>query len=162
MKLTIGDTKDIVSWGAGGLFAAVAYSVASIWIKQKTNVQALDPLTEALCEDQELFSLFCQLQAHRGLCEKAFRRAVDDADRLVFLHLQLNQATVQPTLEDRPSAFINLKNSVNALEEIFAIAQKHPHPRVAVEVHRLYVLIFACLENHWNSVLHITQTVHHS
>jgi len=160
LKLTGGDSKDLVSWGAGGLIAGVLYQLSSIWLKQKTNVQELDPLTEALCEDQELFSLFCQLQEHRKVSETSFRRAVDEADRLVFLHTQLQSQEVTASLNDRPRAFLHLKNSVKNLENMFQLSQKHPISRVPVEVHRLYVLIFTCLETHWNAVLHLTQRVH--
>ena len=160
MKLTGGDSKDLLTWGAGGLIAGLLYQFTSIWVKQKTNVQELDPLTEALCDDQELFALFCQLKEYRKLSEMCFRRAVDDADRLVFLHMQLRKQEVKASLNDRPSAFLHLKNSVKNLEKLFNLSQKHPIPRVPVEVHRLYVLIFTCLENHWNAILHLTQTIH--
>lgn len=160
MKVTQGDTRDLVSWGVGGLVTGVLYQLTSIWIKQKTNRQALDPLTEALSEDQEVFSLFCQLQEYRTINESAFRRAVDDADRLIFLHMQLRNGVIQASLQDRPNAFLHLKNACQHLEAVFQSAQHHAHARVPVEVHRLYVLIFTCLESHWTSVLHLTQVIH--
>jgi hypothetical protein len=161
MKLTGGDSKDIITWGAGGLMAGLLYQLTSIWIKQKTNIQDLDPLTEALCDDQELFALFCQLQEYRNISEMSFRRAVDNADRLIFLHVQLQKNQVSASLTDRPNAFLHLKNAVRNLEEMFKLSQKHPMSRIPVEVHRLYVLIFTCLENHWNAILHLTQRIHH-
>lgn len=159
MKLTVGDSKDLLSWGAGGLVTGMLYQLSCIWIKQSTNVQELNPLTEAICEDHELFSLFCQLQEYRNLSETFFRRAVDDADRLVFLRLQLQSKTVQPSLEDRPNAFLYFKNAVRSLEKLFELSKKHALPRVPVEVHRLYLLIFTCLESHWNAILHATQNI---
>jgi hypothetical protein len=67
---------------------------------------------------------------------------------------------VQASIQDRPNAFLHLKNACQQLEDLFQSAQRHPHSRVPVEVHRLYVLIFTCLETHWTSILHLTQVVH--
>ena len=159
MKLTRGDTKDVLTWGAGGFAVGILYQLGCVWVKQKTNTQDLDPPTEALNEDAELFALFCQLQAYRKLNEAAFRRAVDDADRLVFLHTQLRNTEVKASLTDRPNAFLFFKNAVYNLELLFDSSFKHPMPRIPVEVHRLYLLIFASLETHWNSVLHLTQSI---
>lgn len=159
MKVTGGDIRDLLCWGAGGLASGVVYQLASIWIRQKTNSGDLDPPTEALHEDQELLALFCQLQEYRTLGDNVFRRAVDDADRLVFLHLQLRNKDVAAALHDRPHAFLYLKHAVENLERLLTLSQDHPMPRVPVEVHRLYVLIFTCLETHWNGILHLTRTV---
>lgn len=159
MKLTGGDTKDLITWGAGGLVAAVVYQMAAIFVKQKTNVQDLDPTTEALCEDQELFALFCQLQEYRKIDESLFRKAVDSSDRLVFLHKQLRDKEVIASLRDRPNAFIYLTNSSQNLVSFFEKSKSHSSARVPVEVHRLYELIFMCLETHWKGVMHLTQSI---
>ena len=157
MKITGRDSKDIVAWSAGGLVAGLLYQIASIWVKQKTNAQQLNPTTEALSVDQELFSLFCQLQEHRKVNEMCFRRAVDDSDRLVFLHEQLRTKQIDTSLKDRPAAFLYFKSAIQNLENFYQDSEHHPSVRVPVEVHRLYVLIFECLEKHWNAILHLTQ-----
>jgi len=159
MKLTGGDSRDLMAWGAGGLAAGCLYQITAIWAKQKTNVQDLSPATEALCDDSELFALFCQLQEYRTVSELHFRRAVDSADRLLFLHAQLRSEKVQATLSDRPNAFLYLKYAVFHLEALFDKAQAHPISRVPVEIHRLYVLIFESMEKHWNAILHLTQRI---
>lgn len=160
MNLTRNDTKSVLSWGVGGFVAAAMYQLTSIWVRQRTNTGELGPETEALGDDPELFSLFCQLQEHCKLSHAAFRQSVNDADRLVFLHLQLQNNEIKPSLKDRTVAFLHFKSAVRNMEALFEAAQLHPLPRVPVEVHRLYVLIFTCLENHWNSILHTTQVIH--
>jgi hypothetical protein len=161
LKLTGGDAKDIMNWTVSGLVVGALYQMTSIWMRQKSNSQDLNPLTEALVDDDELFSLFCQLQEHRTVDEVSFRRAVDDADRLVFLHMQLRSEQVKASMHDRANAFLYLKSSLKYLEILFQNSRTHVLPRVPVTIHKLYVLIFTCLEKHWNAILHLTQDIHH-
>ena len=162
MKFTYRDRRDTVLWGFGGFVAGITYQIINIWVKQRTNIQDLNPTTEALCEDPTLFSLFCQLQEYRDIDEKSFRRSVDDADRLVFLHRQLSSKKLGPSISDRPTAFLHFKNAIRHLEQFMTKSQSAPHARTPVEVHRLYSLLFEALEGHWNSVLHMTQDVTNS
>ena len=159
MRISFSDTRGVANWALAGLVGGALYQLGFIWAKQRTNVQDLSPPTEALWEDQEMFALFCQLQEFRDIAPLAFRRAVDEADKLVFLHCQLKSNTIAPVLADRANAFLHFKMCTKYLESFFVTAQHHKTARVPVEVHRLYMLIFDLMENHWNAVLHLTQKI---
>jgi len=160
MKFTHGDIRDLVAWATGGFVVGCSYQLGNIWLKQRTNVQDLSPLTEALCDDAETFALFCQLQEYRDQDEISFRRAVDNADRLILLHVQLRKGIIQPSLTDRPTGFLHFKNTIKYLEKFFTSSKESSSARIPVEVHRLYLLLFNNLESHWNSILHLTHEVH--
>jgi hypothetical protein len=159
MKISKDDVIDVGKWSVAGLSTGLVYSMVSIWIKQKTNTQDLDPKTEALFNDSELYSLFTQLQRFRFLDETAFRRCVDNADRLLYRRMQLQDTDIEASLSDRPEAFMYLKNAMNEIEKILDKSKNHPEARIPVEIHRLYIKIYESLESHWKAVLKLTQAV---
>lgn len=159
MKLTRDDSKGLVTWGAAGLAGGLLYSLTQVYIKQLCNINDLDPKTEALYEDQELFALFCQLQTFRQLDEKAFRFSVDNSDRLVFRRHQLQNQNIKVSLRDRPESFMFLKIAMSNLEKLLKTAKGHKDAKVPVKVHNLYLKIYDCLESHWKVVLQLTQEV---
>ena len=159
MKVTKTDLKSTASLGIAGLVGGILYSLATIWSTQKTNTMDLSPLTESLGNDEELFSLFCQLQVYRKLDEKSFRLAVDSSDRLVHRRIVLKDKSVTVSLRDRPEAFMYLKEAMAALERILQAAKLHDEAKVPVEVHSLYVKMYVCLETNWKSIMVSTQDV---
>lgn len=156
MKLTKRDTKDIVTWGAAGLVAAAMYQLTSIWCRHRTNVQDLDPSTEALFRDDYMFSLFCQLQEYRSVDEKMFRKSVDECDRLVFHHMLLREGVVAPDNEDSSRAFVTFTLATKYLESFVRTANKSNCTRTKVYVHRFYTMIHECLENHLNGIFKLS------
>ena len=157
MKLGGSDAKDIILWGTGGLAAAVLYQFAAIWVRQKTNVQDLTPLTEALYKDRVLFNFFCQLKHYRYIDEKCFKRAVNNADRLVLLSQQISD--VGPSIQDRQVAYSLMNETLKNLEGMLQSANKLEDPRPETEINRLYVLIFKVVEKYWTIILRQTQNV---
>ena len=159
MKLTNDNLKEIVGWSVTGLLGGVVYSFASVWIHRRTNTYDLEPKTEVLFKEEELFALFCQLQVHKHIDKKAFRNAVDNADRLIFLLYQLRDKKIEPTLGDRPEAFAYFKSCIDSLETLVKSAKLQDNSRIQVEVHRLYTKVYEILQSNWQTVLHITQNV---
>lgn len=144
-----------IGWGIAGLAAGVLYSTTYSWIATKAKNGDLDPATDVLHTDPEMFALFMRLQEHRSLDDSAFRTAVDNVDRLMYLRSQLEDNPA--TLKDRPCAFGYFKTSIAALEKLLTAAKKHPSAKVPVEVHSLYVKLYSCIESVWKDLMRQTQ-----
>ena len=157
MKVTKNDRSDIITWGAVGLVAAVGYQLTNIFLKQKTNVQDLDPMTESLCEDPELFALFCQLQDFREIDDKHFRLCVDNADRLVFLNKQLQDGQIAPTQTDRTNGYVHYKATLGNFDKYLDNVEKWPDAKAVVQVQNIYSKIFVCLGIHWKGIMRATE-----
>lgn len=151
--------KQVVTLGIGGILLAISYHIISMSnISQKKN-HKLSESTEVLHLDDELFSLFCRLQKYEEIDKQSFESSVDNADRLVFICIQLKKNEIQSTLQDRPEAFKCFKMAVNSIENILNTCQRLHIPRVYVEIHRLYSSIYECLQVYWTDVLKLTNEI---
>lgn len=118
----------------------------------------LEIKTVALGMDYELYTLFRRLQDLRGK-HKEFAHAVENADRLLFLHNQLRHKRVQPLVHDRADAFIYTSECQYSLFLLSKEANQKDSPRNAVIIHRLYELIFAALNRHVLEIFRLTRHV---
>lgn len=151
--------KQIATYGCIGAVGGVAYTIVNSYARMKFNVGELNPRTEALIDNTEMFNLFVRLQEYRDISEKHFRRAVDLSDRLMFLHQQLLKQEIQPTHEDRVRAFVYFKETKKNLEALVRRAKDTKSTKVPVYVHELYKKIHACLESTWGSVMRMTNEI---
>ena len=159
MKITRRDRKDMLIWGSGALATGLAYSLASTWIRQKTNSQDLSPATEALFTDAELFSLCCQLQEYRQVHPDVFSSIIDNADRLVLRYTQLRDKIIEPHLRDRAEARAFHDTCLRKLEFFLQAAKQQQDVRLAVEIHNLYVKIFEIIERYLLNTIRLTEDI---
>lgn len=160
MKLTTREIYGVIGCGLAALTSGSLYKLLDIWVRRRVNVNDLSPETDVLWEDMELFSLFCQLQEFRSINELYFTRAVQFADRLLYLHKQLKtNEDIQVSLDDRPRAFLYFSHCRTHLEKLCDAAKQSASAKHAVIVHKLYTAIFACLEVYIKKVVHLTESV---
>lgn len=151
-------TSTVMPTIIGGVLLYSLYTAVPSMLPSN-DMSELTHETEALYKDQELFSLFLKLQKFKHVHPEAFAISVDCADKLVFLHYQLQKKEVCPVIEDRPNAFLMYKKSIQYLENMVVKSKTESSTRVPVEVHRIYLMILSCLERHWTGVLHLTQVI---
>lgn len=162
MKLSSTDARNLVKFGIGGLTAGLLYQLSHVWIGQRINLENLHPTPEAIHKDPELFELFCKLQKHRQFAEKEFRRAVDDADRLLYLRYAIAEGQTKPMLEDRTTAFVYYKIACDRLWEMVEKCSQDDSgatAEVTVAVHILYTKIHDALTSHFKAVFTSTRNL---
>ena len=157
MKLTRSDSKRMIRWSLSGLIVICVYKLVSIYTTYDTDTNQLTPDTEALVKDMELFILFCRLQKYKHIDLTSFESLVNDTDRLMLYHVQLESEQIQPSIADRPTAFMFFKSAIKSLDKFVATSKLNSPGKEYVEVHQIYKLIYSNLEEHWNSVLKLTQ-----
>lgn len=153
--------RNIIDIGISGLAIGSVYKVinnisSDVYIRTDDN-NIIN--TEALNEDPELYALYNNLSEFKYLDEKSFQKSVEYADMLVFLHSLLYNKKTEPTIEDRPDAFVYMKNATKYIENMLMKSKKEPNARNVVYMHNIYKQIHGNLERHWNSIMALTQTV---
>ena len=160
MDLGSNDWLSIASWSGAGLVLGSLYSLINIYVTKQTNSQSLHPLTDCLYKDTVLFALFVRLQEHRHLNDKAFIDAVNNADRLLWRSMQLEERKIQPSITDRSESYLYFTLSIQNLTTLLEISKKTYPPKKVIQLYSLYSNIYDMLVVQWTNVLKLTQNVH--
>lgn len=124
-----------------------------------------DAVVDTLHEDRELLFTFKKLYEMTFESNREYLyNAVENTDRLVFLHNQILSKKINPTTQDRISCFVYYKKSQTYLKqlELNACKQQVTHPKNAVMTEIFVNRIIQKLQDYWMSVMRMTSEVYES
>jgi hypothetical protein len=154
------DVKDIATFAVGGLLCGAIFQVANMTFKKRVGLRLTSVETESLHLDGTLNALFLQLEETvRELDEVAFLRAVDSADRLVFMRMLLHDKKVHPRAEDRVDAFLDFKKCTEELRILRNKIEETYPPKAAVDMVKSIDRIVDTLESHLSAVMLLTSEI---
>ena len=155
MKITATDLQRVGVYGGIALTGGIGYALSSIWLTQKTNIQVLRPTTEILYKDSELLSLFMQLSVFRDIDEMAFFTAVNELDKMLYLHEQFK--TIQMKEGDRITAAIHMKAAQQGLNKLIDSANNSKNGRGVAHIDIISGKIYTAMMKYWLSIMKQTE-----
>jgi len=158
MKLTSRNVKQGLVGAVTAATAYLGYHLFGIWATRKVNLHELQPETESLPEDREMFYLFVQMSEVRDdVNPSAFRHAVLAADRLVHLKLQLEKKRIKPSLRDVPEAAEQVFICKDALDAFMRETKSKKKAETIAKVYRLYQRLYDCLHRNYVTIMRISR-----
>jgi len=152
---TLPQKARLLSLGGLTCIGYAGYQLITKMGKPKSKEKLLCDV-DAIGSDLELYVLLAKLQKFHNLNESAFYKAVENIDRLLYLRLQLQNGSIEPTLRDRPLAFNYYQNAIGHLESFVHSSRDHIEAHIPVLVYSLYEKIYRNIEGHWTGVLQST------
>ena len=151
------DIRDIASFGVGGLLAASLYQAINIVWTRRMGMRLTSIPTDALHQDAILNNLFVELEnSVKEYDPIAFVRAIDAADRLVFLRLQLQSGRAQPIIQDGIEAFLVHRRCGDSLRRLLLCIEKSMSPRTVVGIQGIFTRISEVLDEHLSAIMTLT------
>ena len=157
MKVGKNDLFSIVCYGLGSALIGSTYQLGSVYLKSK--IPTLSVETEALDKDHGLLLLFQQLDECKKYDEVAFIRAVDAADRLVFVRFKL-ESMASAGLHERNAGYAHFKSvqtNVKRLVESMR-ADGNCSPQSVTSYSKMCASVIERAEAHLVHIMKLTKT----
>ncbi len=151
------DIRDICSFSVGGLLVGAMFQLVNIAWKKRVGLKLSSVETESLHLDGPLNALFLELEESiKQVEEVEFLRAVDSADKLVFIRMLLQNKTVTPKVEDRVDAYLEYQRCENALGAIRKKVEEMYPPKAAISFLKTLDRVSELLSSHLSAVMMFT------
>jgi hypothetical protein len=142
-----------------GLVGGFLYKCMNWYVDSCVNRDGLPPGVVSVYDDVELTSLFTELQKHRDVSEYSFRKAIDNADRLVYRYINLRDKVVTPEIRDRVDSYAFFRASVSGAYSMFNSTKMAQTSKQSAVVHRLYEKIYYKLQKYFREIMTLTVNV---
>lgn len=154
------EVKQVALFGAGGAaLGGLFHLVNTMWQRRVGGTLSIP--TEAIQHcDRKLLLLFLRLESQKDYAAVEFLQAVDAADRLVYLRMQLENEKIEPGFNDRANGRIQFKRCESSLHKMLGIFKEQIPVRDVVINENIIRQIVECLESHVTSIYMMTKNHH--
>lgn len=138
MKFTKEELNSVVRWLIGGGIVGGLFSVGSLVLNKRLDIEELNPKTEHLPYANNLYYLFKQLAYFREFDEVSFVNAVNEADRLALLWREIKNGNIKVSENDCTRAFYRYETCKKNLNRMFIQIKKSQNAKKIVQFQNVF------------------------
>jgi hypothetical protein len=143
----------VLGWGVAGFFVGVGYKVTHNRLRHTKNAAKLEPKTDVLWKNDELFNLCLRLQKFSKYDTFNFQQAIINIDRLLYFHQICREDEFEVQPEDRKIAYGHFKTVQDHLRNLHNSIYSQGTPKQAAQSKDLYGKVMDILKNVWLGIL---------